>query len=93
MTKKSKPVSNLINSFVYIVNKRSYLITRTSKTMTSRQLQKSAFSKCTLKKLILDCCSKITFSFNNQLYEQIDGISMRSSLGPVLANILSLNRL
>ena len=44
--------------------------------------------KRTLKKLILDSRNKITFSFNNQLNEQIDGVSMGSSLGPVLTNII-----
>ena len=44
--------------------------------------------KSTLKKLILDCCTKTTFSFNNKLYDQIDGVCMGSSLGPVLANII-----
>ena len=44
--------------------------------------------KCTLKKLIIDCCTKTTFSFNNKLYDQIDGVCMGSSLGPVLANII-----
>ena len=44
--------------------------------------------KHTLKKLILDCCTKTTFSFNDKLYEQTDGVCMGSSLGPVLANII-----
>ena len=44
--------------------------------------------KSTLKKLILDCCTKTTFSFNNKLYDQIDGVCKGSSLGPVLANII-----
>ena len=44
--------------------------------------------KHTLKKLILDCCTKTTFSFNDKLYEQIDGVCMGSALGPVLANII-----
>ena len=44
--------------------------------------------KSTLKKLILDCCTKTTFSFNDKLYEQIDGVCMGSSLGPVLANVI-----
>ena len=38
---------------------------------------------------MLDVCKKTTFSFNNQLYEQLDGVSMGSSLGPVLANIIT----
>ena len=29
---------------------------------------------------------KTTFSYNNKVYKQIDGVSMGSSLGPVLAN-------
>ena len=41
-----------------------------------------------LYKLISDVCKKTTFSFNNQLYEQLDGVSMGSSLGPILANII-----
>ena len=45
-------------------------------------------SKRSLKKLILDSCNKTAFSLNNNLYEQTDGVSMGSSLGPVLANII-----
>ena len=44
--------------------------------------------KSTLKKLLLDTCTKTAFSFNNQLYEQVDGVSMGGSLGPLLANII-----
>ena len=44
--------------------------------------------KRTLKKLILDCCNETTFSFDHQIYEQTDGVSMGSSLAPVLANII-----
>jgi len=42
----------------------------------------------TLKKLIKDTCTKTPFSANGCLYQQIDGVSMGSSLGPVLANII-----
>ena len=41
-----------------------------------------------MKKLILDACTKTVFSFNNKFYKQIDGVSMGSPLGPVLANII-----
>jgi predicted phosphoribosyltransferase len=44
--------------------------------------------KRTLKKLSLDCCNKTAFSFDEQIYVQKDGVSMGSSLGPVLANII-----
>ena len=41
-----------------------------------------------MKKLPLDSCTKTAFSFDKVLYEQRDGVSMGSSLGPVLANII-----
>ena len=47
-----------------------------------------ALRKRTLNKLILDSCKKMAFSFNCNLYEQVNSVSMGSSLGPVLANII-----
>ena len=44
--------------------------------------------KRTLKKLIMDTCTLTAFSFNGKMYEQVDGVSMGASLGPVLANII-----
>ena len=44
--------------------------------------------KRTLNKLIKDTRSKTVFSANNKLYQQIDGVSMGSSLAPLLANII-----
>ena len=41
-----------------------------------------------LKKLILDTCTKKTFSFNNIIYEQKDGVSMGSSLVRVMAKMI-----
>ena len=46
------------------------------------------FKKHSLKKLILDICTKTAFSFNNTIFEQKDGVSMGSSLGLVMANII-----
>ena len=48
----------------------------------------TTMKRSTLKKLILDTCTKTAFSFNDQLYEQTDGVSMGGSLGPLLANII-----
>ena len=48
----------------------------------------TTMKKATLKKLLLDTCTKTAFSFNGQLYEQTDGVSMGGSLGPLLANII-----
>jgi hypothetical protein len=52
------------------------------------ELIATTLKKRTLKKLILDCGKKTTFSFNEQIYVQKDDVSMGSSLGPVLANII-----
>ena len=40
-----------------------------------------------LRRLIKLCVCDNTFVFNNKVYQQIDGVAMGSSLGPVLANI------
>ena len=48
----------------------------------------TTLEKRTLRKLIKDTCTKTAFSCNNVLYEQCDGVSMGSSLGPVLANLI-----
>ena len=45
-------------------------------------------SKRSLKKLILDTCQRMVLSFNNNLYEQIDEVSMGGSLGTVLPKII-----
>ena len=52
------------------------------------KLVSTNLKKLTLKKLILDTCTKTAFSFNNKLYQQKDDVSMSSRLGPVLANII-----
>ena len=43
----------------------------------------TSLTKSTLKKLLLDTCTKTTFMFNNTFYDQIDGVSMGGSLGPL----------
>ena len=48
----------------------------------------TSLKKTTLRKLIRDTCKKTIFSCNGVYYEQIDGVSMGGSLGPVLANII-----
>ena len=54
----------------------------------NRKLIKTNLKKKTMKKLHLDSCIKTNFSFDNVLYEQCDIVSMGSSLGPVLANVI-----
>ena len=48
----------------------------------------TTLKKRTLKKLLIDSCTKSVFSFDNHLFEQTDGVCMGSCLGPVLANII-----
>ena len=46
---------------------------------------KIPFSKQTLKTLLEMCCTKVPFMFNGKNYIQIDGLSMGSSLAPIMA--------
>ena len=45
------------------------------------------FIKSELKNLLNLCTKTVHFSFNNEIYIQIDGGIMRSLLGPVIVNI------
>ena len=45
-------------------------------------------SRRSLKKLLLDSCTKTIFSNNGNFYKQIDVVSMVSPLGPTLVNII-----
>ena len=54
----------------------------------NKKLLKTNIEKRTMKKFLTDCCTKNTFSFNNTIYEQIDGISIGLCLGLLLANII-----
>ena len=54
------------------------------------QLVQTKLEKRTLKKLLLDAYQKTAFFFNGKIYKQTDGVSMGSSLGPVLANIIMI---
>ena len=67
-----------LNRTIKIILKRVY----------EEKLVKTNLKKNTLKKLIKDSCSKTAFMFNGKIYKQIDGVSMASSLGPVLANVI-----
>ena len=53
-----------------------------------QKLLKTNLKKRTMKKVLLDSCTKTAFSYDNILYQQCDGVSMDSSLAPVLANII-----
>ncbi len=54
----------------------------------NKQEISSSLKKRTLKKLLLDSCTKTPFSMNGELHKQIDGVAMGSPLGPTLANII-----
>ena len=53
-----------------------------------QKLLKTNLKKRTMKKLLLGSCTKTSFSYDNILYQQCDGVSMGSSIAPVLANII-----
>ena len=44
--------------------------------------------KNAMRKLVKDTCIKTAFSFDNIIYERIDGVSMGSPLAPVLTYII-----
>ena len=44
-------------------------------------------TKTQLKKLLIWSCTGTIFQFNNQIYEQIDGVSMGSPIAPCMADI------
>ena len=70
----SIPLSRIIN----IILDRIY----------NQKLLKANIKKQTLQKLLKRCCTKNVFTFNNVIYEQIDGVSMWSCLGPAIANFI-----
>ena len=41
-----------------------------------------------MKSLLLLCTKSVPFTFNDDMYIQIQGVAMRSPLGPLLANVL-----
>ena len=55
------------------------------------RLMKTNIKKRSLKKLLIDACTKNSFIFNNKIYEQKDSVSMGSPLGPALANIIVID--
>ena len=59
------------------------------KRVYEEKLLATKLRKSTLKNLIKDTCMKTAFSYNNKVYKQIDGVSMGSSLGPVLKIVVS----
>ena len=40
-----------------------------------------------MKELLLLCTKNVHFTFNNEIYQQCDGVTMGSPLGPVIAGI------
>ena len=49
---------------------------------------KTNLKKRTMKKLLLNSCTKTAFSYGNIIYQQCDGVSIGSSLTLVLKKII-----
>ena len=45
------------------------------------------FPECICRELLTMATVNVQFSFNNDMYMQVDGVAMGSPLGPILANI------
>ena len=52
---------------------------------------KTSIPKPILKELLLLCTKHLHFRFNDEIYTQIDGLAMGSSLVPLLANIFMMS--
>ena len=48
-------------------------------------------SRKDMKNLLLLCTKNVHFTFGNNIYQQIDGVTMGFPLGPVLAGILMVD--
>ena len=46
-----------------------------------------------LKKLLIICTQESHFQFNGAFYDQVDGVSMGSPLGPLFANFCMANKI
>ena len=57
------------------------------KRLYSENLFTTNSTKQTMKKLLKHAYLKTAFTFNDKIYKQVDGVSMGSLLGPLLANV------
>ena len=66
-----------LDKAIYIIIKKVY----------GERKIKTNFPKTILKELLYLCAKHLHFTFNEEIYIQIDGVAIRSPLGPLLANI------
>ena len=90
-------LGDITNEYTFVSFQVELLLTNVSSKKTieiilnrvySEKKISTSLSKRSLKKLLLDACTKTAFSFNMELYEQIDGVSIRPPLGTLMANVI-----
>ena len=64
------------------VNNRNYL-----RTGVSSERDKHNIPKTIMKEMLLLCTKDVHFLFEDEIYQQTDGVAMRSPLGPILVGI------
>ena len=71
-------LSDLLNRTINIVLKLIY----------KDEVIHTELAKLTIKETIIDSCTKLAFSLNNEIYKQKDEVSMQTPLVPVFATII-----
>ena len=55
-----------------------------------KKARNTTITKNIVRKLMKDTCKNAAFVFDNEIYKQIDDVSMGSPLTPVLTNIIMI---
>ena len=86
---KSIPLEGFDDGYIFAsFNVESLFTSITLDGVYNNKLTATQLKNQTSKKLLKDTCGKTVFSTNDKLYQYTDGVSICSSLGPLLVNII-----